>query len=135
MEPCPVSDLAGRPRPVSLAKHNGRYVVSVVNGDPDHQSVNDTGLTTSNDDATSRNVTAGERARRFDELAASGQFTDTELRTIRALAFERLTVIQLAQVDRCSRQAVLARVYGNSRGQGGLLQRAARFWSPTSNRP
>ena len=41
-------------------------------------------------------------------------------------------VAQLAQLDGCSRQAVLARIQGNSRHQGGLLKKAISFWLATN---
>jgi hypothetical protein len=85
---------------------------------------------------------ASRRAASFDALARSGWFTQTELATIRALAFQGLTLTQYARLERCSRQAVCARLYGNSRGHGGLLRKALRFWAqagldrarPTSDR-
>ena len=64
------------------------------------------------------------RRRMFTELAGSGQFTPTQLATIQALAFERLTVRELAARQGVSRQAIAARLRGNSRHQGGILRRA-----------
>jgi predicted DNA-binding protein (UPF0251 family) len=64
------------------------------------------------------------RAQTLARFTASGRFTVVELETLRALMVERLTVDDIARRDGCSRQAVLARVVGNSRGQGGLLKKA-----------
>jgi hypothetical protein len=66
-----------------------------------------------------------ERSRTIDLFAASGRFTETELATLRALVIERLTFDEIAQRAGCTRQAVLARILGNSRRQGGILKKAA----------
>lgn len=57
-------------------------------------------------------------------LAASGRFTTIELATLHALVTDCLTIDDIAQRDGCSRQAVLARLVGNSKGQGGILKKA-----------
>lgn len=57
-------------------------------------------------------------------LVSSGRFTATELETLRALVLERLTIAEIAARHGCSRQAVLARLVGNSRGQGGIVKKA-----------
>lgn len=67
----------------------------------------------------------GERSRTLDLFADSGRFTPTELATLRALAIEHLTFDEIAQRDGCTRQAVVARIVGNSRGQGGIIKKAA----------
>ena len=64
------------------------------------------------------------RARGLTELQASGRFTAIELATLHALIVERLCISEIAERHGCSRQAVLARLVGNSRGQGGLLKKA-----------
>lgn len=64
------------------------------------------------------------RPQQLAAMVASGRFTPTELATLRALVIERLTIEEVAQRDGCSRQAVLARLTGNSRGQGGILKKA-----------
>lgn len=69
------------------------------------------------------------REERLAEFVASGRFTCTELATLRALVVERLTIDEIAQRDGCSRQAVLARLVGNSRGQGGILKKAQALLS------
>jgi hypothetical protein len=69
------------------------------------------------------------REERLAEFVASGRFTRTELATLRALVVERLTIDEIAQRDGCSRQAVLARLVGNSRGQGGILKKAQALLS------
>ena len=66
------------------------------------------------------------------ELRSSEHFTPIELATLEALVVERMTIAEIAQRDGCSRQAVLARIVGNSRGQGGILKkvRALRVAAP-----
>lgn len=66
------------------------------------------------------------------ELRSSVHFTPIELATLDALVVERMTIAEIAQRDGCSRQAVLARIVGNSRGQGGILKkiRALRVAAP-----
>lgn len=121
-----VSDLSGRRQPASRFKHNGRYIftggaIDLLYDEPTSESDRD-----SCDAAR-----AAARRRQFDVFAQSGRFSETELRTIRALAFEHLTVAQFAQLDGCSRQAVLARVHGNSRHQGGLLKKVVSLYRTT----
>lgn len=60
----------------------------------------------------------------LQRLIASGAFTHVETATLHALVIERLTIAEIAARDRCSRQAVMARLVGNSRGQGGILRKA-----------
>ncbi len=67
---------------------------------------------------------ADTRRQQLAAAVASGQFTPPELATLRALVIERLTIEEIAQRDGCSRQAVMARLTGNSRGQGGILKKA-----------
>jgi hypothetical protein len=69
------------------------------------------------------------REERLAQFEASGCFTRTELSTLRALVVERLTIDEIAARDGCSRQAVLARLAGNSRGQGGILKKAQALLS------
>ncbi len=57
-------------------------------------------------------------------LASSGRFTAIELATLHALIVDRLTINEVAARDGCSRQAVLARLVGNSKGQGGIVKKA-----------
>ena len=66
------------------------------------------------------------RREAYDRLVRSGSLTALQLATIHALAFERLTVQELAARDGCSRQAIAARVLGNSQGQGGAARAAQR---------
>ena len=65
-----------------------------------------------------------DRARALDTLRSSGRFTPLELATLHALIVEGSTIAEIATRHRCSRQAVIARVVGNSRGQGGILKKA-----------
>lgn len=58
------------------------------------------------------------------EFGMATCFTPTELATLHALVVERLTFVEIAQRDGCSRQAVLARLVGNSRHQGGIVRKA-----------
>ncbi len=67
---------------------------------------------------------AEDRAEILQRFIDSGVFTTTEIATLQALAIERLTVAELAERDGCTRQAVMARLAGNSRGQGGILRKA-----------
>lgn len=60
-------------------------------------------------------------------FAASGQFTKIELATLEALVIDQLTIGEIAERDGCSRQAIVARIVGNSRGQGGILKKASAF--------
>jgi len=64
------------------------------------------------------------RTDRLAVLESSGRFTTTELETLQALVLERLTINEIAERHGCSRQAVLARLVGNSRGQGGIVKKA-----------
>jgi hypothetical protein len=64
------------------------------------------------------------RVHKLEVLARSGAFTDLELSTIRRLAIDRMTISEIAAADGCSRQAVMARLAGNSKGQGGILKKA-----------
>ena len=64
------------------------------------------------------------RELRLAEFTASGRFTTIELTTLRALIVDRLTINEIARRDGCSRQAVVARLVGNSKGQGGILRKA-----------
>lgn len=121
-----VSDHAGRRHPVSLAKRNGRAIVV-------HSCFDDAGETPDDELDVEPGDPRMERLRRFVLLAASGRFSRIELRTIYALAVDGLSVAQIACIDRCSRQAVMARLYGNSKGQGGLLKKTVRFWRDAAN--
>ena len=67
---------------------------------------------------------ADTRGRQLAALVASGKFTPIEIRTLHSLVVERLTIDEIAERDGCSRQAVMARLAGNSRGQGGILKKA-----------
>lgn len=67
------------------------------------------------------------RARLLDVMRASGLFSAVEIDTIHALAVERLTLAEIATRDGCSRQAVVARLVGNSKGQGGAVRKAERL--------
>lgn len=64
------------------------------------------------------------RADRLTAFQSSGRFTATELETLQALVLDRLTIAEIAERHGCSRQAVLARLIGNSRGQGGIVKKA-----------
>jgi len=63
-------------------------------------------------------------------LAASGILTARELSTLRRL-LDGLSFAEIAAQDGCTRQAVIARLIGNSKGQGGAL-RKCRPVAPTS---
>ncbi|MFA5910307.1 MAG: hypothetical protein WC815_16115 [Vicinamibacterales bacterium] len=64
------------------------------------------------------------RERGLRELQSSGRFTTLELATLHSLIIERATIAEIAERHGCSRQAVIARLVGNSRGQGGILKKA-----------
>lgn len=70
------------------------------------------------------------RAARLDALAAQGILTATELSTLRRL-LDGMSFAEIAAQDGCSRQAVVARLVGNSKKQGGVL-RKCRAAAPTS---
>ncbi len=76
---------------------------------------------------TARADSDGHRRVSYRRMCQSGRFTPTQLDTIRALAFERLTIAELAGRERCTRQAIVSRVLGNSRGQGGIARSAERL--------
>ena len=69
-------------------------------------------------------VSVSTRERQMAEFVASGRFTPIEIATLQALVIERLTIDEIARRDGCSRQAVVARLVGNSRRQGGMLKKA-----------
>jgi hypothetical protein len=71
---------------------------------------------------------AAERPQQLTALTSSGRFSATELATLHALVVERLTIDDIAARDGCSRQAVMARLVGNSRGQGGILKKARAYF-------
>jgi hypothetical protein len=77
--------------------------------------------------ATDAEAQVCDREQKLADFHSSGRFTPTELATLRALIVERLTIEEIACRDGCSRQAVVARLVGNSRGQGGILKKAGRF--------
>lgn len=64
------------------------------------------------------------RQQKLTEFQQSGRFSPTELATLHALVVERLTIAEIAERDGCSRQAVMARLVGNSRAQGGIVKKA-----------
>lgn len=64
------------------------------------------------------------RVERLAGLVGSGRFTPTEISTLEALVTQRLTLEEIAERDGCTRQAVIARLAGNSRGQGGIVKKA-----------
>lgn len=65
----------------------------------------------------------GRREHKLASLIAAGVFTDLEIRTLRRLVLNRMSFSEIAAADGCSRQAVVARIVGNSRGQGGILKK------------
>lgn len=73
---------------------------------------------------------ACDREQTLAALAATGRFTPTELATLHALVVEHLTIDDIAQRAGCTRQAVMARLVGNSRGQGGVLKKARLLLRP-----
>ena len=64
------------------------------------------------------------RLQRLVEFQSSGRFSSVELATLHALIVDRLTIAEIAERDGCTRQAVVARLVGNSRHQGGILKKA-----------
>jgi len=64
----------------------------------------------------------------FARYVASGLFTVVQLRTIRALLIDRLTLRQLARQEGTSPQAIRARIEPNRLGQGGLARKAPEFY-------
>lgn len=80
--------------------------------------------------ATAADAPTYNREQKLAELAVSGRFTPTELATLHALVVEHLTIDDIARRDGCSRQAVVARLTGNSRGQGGILRKARSLLRP-----
>jgi DNA-directed RNA polymerase specialized sigma24 family protein len=67
------------------------------------------------------------RVRALEAFQTSGLFTPIELATLHALTIEKLSIGEVAKRDRCSRQAVMARLIGNSKRQGGILRKAREF--------
>ena len=68
--------------------------------------------------------TSSTREQRLADLQSSGRFSANEIATLSALIVERVRIAEIAQRDGCSRQAVVARLVGNSRRQGGILKKA-----------
>lgn len=66
----------------------------------------------------------------------SGRFTQVEIRTIRALWQEGLSLRALARQDGVAAQAVQSRIEGNRKGQGGIRRKAPEFyrWWAFTNR-
>ncbi len=56
-------------------------------------------------------------------LERSSRFTQVEIRTLYALIVEGLTLTQIARIDGCSRQAIVARLVGSNAGHGGVLRK------------
>ena len=77
-----VSDHHGRKIPVGFIKRNGRRVVTAPQEETCTEPV----------DPPERNE-AIDRLALFNRLAQSGRFTEIELRTIRALACEHITLV------------------------------------------
>lgn len=115
-----VADHDGVARHITLVKQNGRYIIGASPSSRD-ELTREEAAPGDDDDAL-------ERRHRFHLLAASGRFSATEVRTLYLLAVEQLTVAQVAALERCTRQAIVARLIGNSKRQGGLVKKAARFW-------
>ena len=65
-----------------------------------------------------------EREQALATLQSSGRFTAIELAALRSLIVDRLTIAEIAERHGCTRQAVIARLVGNSRGQGGIVKKA-----------
>ncbi len=108
-------DCWGRRRTVRRGSRNGVWFL-----DPtglDQPAVEETHASTCN------------REEKLAEFCASGRFTRTQLATLRALVVDRMTIDDIARRDGCSRQAVLARLVGNSRGQGGIVKKAQALLS------
>jgi len=117
-----VADHDGVARQITLVKQNGRHIIGATSSHRDEPT---------NDDAVFDEADAdeaAERRHRLHLLATSGRFSVTEVRTLYLLAVEHLTVAQVAAFERCTRQAIVARLVGNSKRQGGLVKKAARFW-------
>lgn len=79
------------------------------------------------DEPASEDVPVDTGPAREDWLAVfklSERFSAIELATLDALIVERLTISEIAQRDGCSRQAVVARIVGNSKRQGGILKKS-----------
>lgn len=105
-------DCWGATRPLPRARRGGLFCADARHfGSPDSPSPTD-------DDG---------RPQMYRGFVGSGRFTETQIRTIHALAFERLTVSELAAREHCGRQAIVARVIGNSKRQGRILRAAERF--------
>lgn len=112
-------DCWGSRRAVRRASHNGLWLVDTGNLDEPAA-----------DDHTPDTNSARERL--LQVFVASGRFTQKELATLRALVLERSTLDEIAERDGCSRQAVMARLAGNSRGQGGILKKARALLGATA---
>jgi hypothetical protein len=109
-----VADCWGRPRAIRVGSRHGVWFL-----DPGDVDVPRIEREPEGDDR--------DRAMALAAMDASGRFTPTEVRTLRALILDGLTIDEIAQRDGCSRQAVMARLVGNSRGQGGILKKARRL--------
>lgn len=109
-------DCWGNRRPLRTSRRHGLWAVDAVGfdlADPEP--------------APDRADAEACRRRAFRAFTESRRFTARELATIDALAFGNLTITELARREGCTRQAIMARIMGNSRGQGGLLRKARGF--------
>ncbi len=114
-----VADHDGAARQITVAKRNGRYAIAVSAPGDNEPTSAEPGVA---------DASAADRRERLERMVDSGRFTTTELRTLRCLIVEQLTILEIAARERCTRQAIVARLVGNSKGQGGLVRKADRFW-------
>ena len=117
-----VAEHDGTARPVTLVKHNGRHIIGVSPAHCDDVT---------NEDTVSPDADHGlPRHDRLHLLATSGRFSATEIRTWYLLAVEQLTVAQVASIERCTQQAIVARLVGNSKRQGGVIKKGPANLDP-----
>lgn len=113
-------DCWGRRRPLRRGTRNGIWFIDATGLDRPQID----------DDVP---VSISTREQQMATFVASGRFTPIELATLQALVIGRLTIGEIALRDGCSRQAVVARLVGNSKRQGGILKKARSLLpSPTT---
>lgn len=64
----------------------------------------------------------------LNRYQSGGNFSEIELRTIRALWLDGLSLRQFAKSEGVTAEAVRARIEGNRKGQGGIKRKAPQFY-------
>jgi hypothetical protein len=107
------ADAWGQVRPVRSSRQNGLWRIDATQFDQP--------LAEADDDQP--DLRRNDRISALQHLEQSGRLTTREAATLRRLVVEGASFADIAAADGCSRQAVVARLVGNSLGQGGLLRK------------